>query len=232
YYDIHWYQNGGKVKSVMVPRSNLLIITGSIMSSQATNTEKVSPPVDYVANQGGPDDEAKAQKFILTDSLSEDIGWLSEAENLSKTDIVKRALHHYFSRSQHWNNKRYFLEKASGSKVDISKATTHTEVNVRWCNEKTDPVSKSIFVACHILDIDGDDVLINPFYYPSVSMSDDAALIQKSEAIVPGFIDFDPYNLLNPYNFYNPPKPPYLNQLTYKINSKYLWPITPISNDL
>lgn len=209
----------------------LLTITGSTMSSQATNTEKVSPPVDYVANQGGPDDEAKAQKFILTDSLSEDIGWLSEAENLSKTDIVKRALHHYFSRSQHWNNKRYFLEKANGPKVDISKATTHTEVNVRWCNEKTDPVSKSIFVACHILDVDGDDVLINPIYYPSVSMSDDAALIQKSGAVVPGFIDFDPYNVLNPYNFYNPPQPPYLNQLTYKINSKYLWPIVPTFND-
>lgn len=179
---------------------------------------------DYVSNHASPDDEAKAQKFILTESLAEEINWLSDAESITKTEVVKKALHNYFSRSHHINNRRYFLEKANGPKMDLSKANTNTEVNVRWCNNKTDPVDKSIFVACHILDINGDNILIRPMYYPVVSLVDNAALIEKSEPIAPGFIDFDPNDIYSGV--------PYLHQLKYWINSKYLWPITPIPKDL
>lgn len=194
------------------------------MNSQDQDTGKPSPLVgEYVVNQGSPDDEAKAQKFILTESLSEDIKWLSEAEGVTKTEIVKEALYSYFSRSHHWNNRRYFLEKASGTEIDLSKATTTTEVNVRWCSEKTDPFDKSVFVACHILDIDGDNILINPIYYPQVPTVDNAALIKKSDPIMPGFIDFNPYDLYDS-------RLPYLNQLTYKVHAKYLWPVTTIYN--
>lgn len=194
------------------------------MKSQNQDTKDPNPLVkDYVSNQASPDDEAKAQKFILTESLAEEINWLSDAESVTKTEIVKKALHNYFSRSHHLNNRRYFLEKASGPKVDLSKANTTTEVNVRWCNNKTDPVERSIFVACHILDIDGDNVLIRPIYYPVVSMFDNAALIEKSEPIAPEFIDFNPHDIYSGL--------PYLEQLKYRIKSKYLWPITPISND-
>nr|WP_181716911.1 hypothetical protein [Psychrobacter sp.]QJS05218.1 hypothetical protein [Psychrobacter sp.] len=195
------------------------------MKLQSQDTKDPSPLVkDYVSNQASPDDEAKAQKFILTESLAEEINWLSDAEAVTKTEVVKKALHNYFSRSHHINNRRYFLEKANGPKVDLSKANTTTEVNVRWCNNKTDPIEKSIFVACHILDIDGDNVLIRPIYYPVVSTSDNAALIEKSEPIAPEFIDFDPQDIYSGL--------PYLHQLKYRIMSKYLWPITPISNDL
>lgn len=195
------------------------------MKLQSQETKDSSRFVkDYVSNQSSPDDHAKAQKFILTESLAEEINWLSDAEAVTKTEIVKKALHNYFSRSHHLNNRRYFLEKANGPKVDLSKANTTTEVNVRWCNHKTDPVDQSIFVACHILDIDGDSVLIRPIYYPAVSMSDNAALIEKSEPIAPDFIDFDPHNIYSGV--------PYLYQLKYWIKSKYLWPITPISNDV
>lgn len=195
------------------------------MKSQKQNMEKQEKVVDeYVENKGSPTDESRPKKFVLTENLSEEISWLSDAEGVNQTEIVKRALHNYFSRSHYLNNRRYFLEKASGSKVDLSKATTNTEVNVRWCNGKLDSVEKSIFVACRILDIDDDNVLINPIYYPLVSMVDHAALIKKSELVVPGFIDFNPQDLYSSL--------PYLHQLTYKIKSKYLWPITPISNDL
>lgn len=179
---------------------------------------------DYASNQAIPDDESKAQKFILTEGMAEEINWLSDAESVTKTEIVKKALRNYFSQSHHLNNRRYFLEKANGPKVDLSKANTTTEVNVLWCNNKTDPIDKSVFVACNILDIDGDSVLIRPIYYPVVSMSDNAALIEKSEPIAPGFIDFDPDNIYSGV--------PYLHQLKYWLKSKYLWPITPTSNDL
>ncbi len=190
------------------------------MNSQNQDTKNPSPPVGkYVANQGSPDDEAKAQKFILTESLSEDIKWLSDAEHLNKTEIVKKALDAYFLRSHYWNNKRFFLERASETKIDLSEANTATQVKVMWCNEKSDPLDKSAFVACRILDIDGDNILINPLYYLPMSMANDAALIKKSEVVVPGFIDFDPNNV---YNL----APPFLNQLTYQIPSKYIWSIT------
>lgn len=195
------------------------------MNYQKRNEERQEPIMDgYVENQSNPDDEAKAQKFILTEDLSKNINWLSDIEGVTKTEIVKKALHNYFSRSHYLNNTRYFLEKAKGPKVDLSKVNTDTEVNVRWCNGKTDPVHKSIFVACNILDIDGDNVLIHPIYYPAVPVLDNAALIEKSESIVPEFIDFDPHDIYAGV--------PYLHQLKYWIKSKYLWPITPISNDL
>lgn len=204
---------------------SLLILTGSVMKLQSQDIKDPSKLVkDYVSNQAIPDDKSKAQKFILTESLAEEINWLSNAESVTKTEIVKKALHNYFSRSHHINNRRYFLEKANGPKVDLSKANTTTEVNVRWCNNKTDPVDKSIFVACHILDREGDKVLIRPLYYPAVSMYDSAALIEKSEPIAPEFIDFDPYDIYLGV--------PYLHQLKYWVKSKYLWPITPTSNDL
>lgn len=195
------------------------------MNYQKRHAERQESVMDvYVENQSNPDDEAKAQKFILTEDLSEKISWLSDIEGVTKTEIVKKALHNYFSRSHYLNNTRYFLEKASGPKIDLSKVNTDTEVNVRWCNGKKDPVHKSIFVACNILDIIDDNVLIHPIYYPAVPMQDNAALIEKSELIVPEFIDFDPLNMEAGV--------PYLNQLTYEVKSKYLWPITPISNDL
>ena len=195
------------------------------MNYQKRNEERQEPIMDgYVENQSNPDDEAKAQKFILTKDLSDNINWLSDIEGVTKTEIVKKALHSYFSRSHYLNNARYFLEKANGPKVDLSKVNSDTEVNVRWCNGKTDPVHKSIFVACHILNIDGDSVLIHPIYYPDVPMFGNAAKIYKSEQVVPEFIDFDPHNIDSVL--------PYLHQLTYEVNSRYLWPITPISNDL
>lgn len=177
-----------------------------------------TPPkkLSYDIPQDNHSDEPKAQKFILTDSLSEDIRWLADAEGTTKTDIVKEALKHYFHQSHYWNNKRLFLEKTSGLNIDISQANTATQVNVMWCNDKEDPLEKSAFVACRLLDFNEDEqtVIINPMYYLPISMANDTALIKKSEVVVPRFIDFDPNNKFGA---------PYLNNLKYEIKTKYIW---------
>lgn len=174
--------------------------------------------LDYDTPQGSPEDEPKAQKFILTDSLSDDIKWLADAHGSTKTDIVKEALKYYFHQSHYWNNRRFFLEKNVGPNIDLSQANTATQVNVMWCNDKEDPLEKSAFVACRVLDFkeDKQTVIINPMYYLPMSMANTAALVKKSEVITPRFIDFDPDNKFGA---------PYLNNLKYEIETKYIWSI-------
>lgn len=165
------------------------------------------------------DDASSALKFNLPNSMINNISLLAEATGVSKTEVAKDAFTKYFQQSHTWNNKRYFVEKKE--KVDLSlldQATDSTRVYVMWCPH-ADSIRETeyLYVCARLLDVQENTVTINPQFFTNQPF--DEALIVKSEVKTPTFINFDEkvYNQFQPF--------PYLHNLKYEIEKKYLWDI-------
>lgn len=192
-------------------------------SFNATRHDYFSNSVsDYNQHEEIQGEDPSAQKFNLPMSLAEDLKTLSEFEGTSKTDIVKRALHAYFTHSHFWNNRRYFLRPKDESDKLITYESLidkgdSTKVSVMWCHHEDDPREKCFFVACRIIKLNKSTVILNPVFY--LNHPNEEASLEKSGIIKPDFYEFNPY-------LYS--APPLLNNLNYEIDYKYVWSILPI----
>lgn len=170
------------------------------------------------------DEASVAIKFNLHTSMINNINLISEVTGVSKTEVAKEAFTKYFQQSHTLNNIRYFVEKKE--KVDISlleRATDSTRVYVMWCPHP-DSIRETeyLYVCARLLDVKENSVIIVPQFFTNQPL--DEALIVKSEAKAPTFIYFDE-------KVYNPMQPlPYLHNLKYEIEKKYIWDVVGISD--
>lgn len=176
---------------------------------------------DYKGHEEIPGEDPLAQKFNLPQSLAEDLQTLSDLEGTSKTNIVRKALYDYFSFSHIWNNKRLFLKPKGGEQRQISrdvlaKEGDGTRVSVMWCTNEDDPREKCFFVACRVVGLKKNTVVINPVFY--LYHPTEEASLEKSDVIKPEFYEFDP-SLRS--------QVPFLNNLKYEIEFQYIWAILP-----
>lgn len=162
-----------------------------------------------------------AQKFTLPMSLANELKTLADLESISKTELVRKALHQYFYLSHIYNNKRVFLKPKLGvvksvTYEDLLKEGNNSRVSVMWANNDKEPREKCQFVCCRIVDLSESTVVINPSFYLIPSSEESSP--KKSEVIKPEFYEFDP-NTSNSF--------PYLHNLMYEIEHCYIWQILP-----
>lgn len=171
-------------------------------------------------NERNLDDASSGHKFNLPNYLGDNIGVLAEATGVTKTEIARDAFIKYFQQSHSWNNKRYFVEKKERN-FDLTlleKATDNTRVYVMWCpHVDSARESEYLYVCARILAVQENTITINPQFFTHQPI--DEALIIKSAVKIPMFINFDEkvYNQFQPF--------PYLHNLKYEIEKKYVWDI-------
>src|SRR5690606_34611752 len=105
----------------------------------------------------------------------------------------------------------------------LDKATDSTRVYVMWCPH-ADSIRETeyLYVCARLSNVKENTVSIIPQFFTNQPL--DEALIVKSEAKAPTFMYFDEKG-------YDPRQPfPYLHNLKYEIEKKYIWDVVGLSN--